>query len=174
MAFGIITIFLQKSNNLKCAFCILFTKVLNTKLSYPLHFVANSGRTTIIHSILLAKVQKLQSVTFNPIFDPLCAKIFSNCNYLLTENPFLPIMYILYIIVLPLQRIIFMGQPTTKVNRLQYSRLARYSLRDTPYCAQSFLFAVSATGSAHKRSPSLFANANRDDKIVFTLTFILE
>ena len=60
-----------------------------------------------------------------------------------------------------------MWQPTTidAVNRLQYSRLARYSLRDTPYCAQSLLFAVSATGSAHKRSPSLFAKANRDDKI---------
>ena len=58
--------------------------------------MANSGRTTIIHSILLAKVQKLQSVTFNPIFDPLFAKIFSNCNYLLTENPFLPIIYIVF------------------------------------------------------------------------------
>ena len=53
------------------------------------------------------------------------------------------------------------------VNRLQYSRLARCSLHDTPYCAQSFLFAVSSTGRAHKRSPSLFANANRDDNYCF-------
>ena len=59
---------------------------------------------------------------------------------------------------------------TASVNRLQYSRLARYSLRNTPYCAQSLLFASSATGSAHKRSPSLFANANRDDKLRYTFT----
>ena len=143
---------------------------MNTKIYEPQYFVPNFGRTTIIFTILLAKVQKLQTVTFQPFFDLFFAKFFSNCNYLLTENPFLPIMYILYIIVLPLQRIIFMGQPTTKVNRLQYSRLARYSLRDTPYCAQSLLFAVSATGSAHKRSPSLFANANRDDNYRITFT----
>ena len=47
--------------------------------------------------------------------------------------------------------------PTTAnaVNRLQYGRLARYSLRNTSYCAQGLLFAASATGSAHKRPPSL-------------------
>ena len=62
------------------------------------------------------------------------------------------------------------GQPTTAdaVNRLQYSRLARYSLRNTPYCAQSFLFPSSSTGRGHKRSPSLFAEANRDDRLRIT------
>ena len=57
------------------------------------------------------------------------------------------------------------------VNRLQYSRLARYSLRDTPYCAQGLLFAVSSTGCAHKRPPSLLPEGNRDDGLSITFIF---
>ena len=63
--------------------------------------------------------------------------------------------------------------PPSVVNRLQYGRLARYSRRNTSYCAQSFLFAVPSTGRAHKRSPLLFAEAKKRDRLRKYLLFLL-